>query len=325
MSSMGRLRKEKVPVRRITKARINYLSLCPRGKNLMPTVYKEAGVEAKLDVLLLKGTDELVEKGELIAVVYAPEKVDADQEVASEAVVKAMAYSHARGGFKLDLRHDEQPLSEDDAYVAESFLIQKGDPRFADVKDVNGKQVDVTGGWGVVVKLESPLLKGLYRQGAWAGVSMGGFASREADVVEKEDDMLDLETLKKAMADNNKSLAEAIVAGIVAATQKPADPIKKADDNFNPLDPKQVKARREKLQREQLLKSVDWDDPEAVAAYEEQLLKAEEEKAAIRASGQPLAKGDENQAPEGSSDDVLKKGFARGLKLAEIANKNRGK
>lgn len=165
--------------RRIKKARIKFLSLVPKGANRLPTIFKSDGhFELRM---LTKSMNEL---GELTAIVYAPEFRDSQGDIASADVIKDMLYAAAKEGVAIDMRHDGQALTKDQVFVAEQFLVQKGDPRFDGITDYDGKPVDPTGAWGVVIKIDDPGLRKLYREGGWEGVSMGGVAEVEQ---EKED------------------------------------------------------------------------------------------------------------------------------------------
>jgi hypothetical protein len=166
-------------MKKIKWANIDFISLCPRGKNRLKVLYKEDGrFEAGVSI---KKAPTFDKNGEIIAAIYLPNHMDMDGEFATESLaIKSMAYSHARNGSKLDLRHDEKPLTKDQAYVAESFIIQEGDPRFADLVDDDGQKVDATGGWGAVIKLEDPSLKSNYEFDGWEGVSLFGLAMIES-------------------------------------------------------------------------------------------------------------------------------------------------
>jgi hypothetical protein len=155
---------------RVLKARIKFLSLVKRGANKMPALYKAEG-ELVEHTTLMKFD---AEQGELLTVTFAAEYRDSDMTIASADVVKEMAYSHAESGFRLDLFHDGEALKPEQAFIAESFIIQKGDPRFADWKDNDGKPVDVAGGWGNVIKINSPELRAAVKDGSLSGVSVYG-------------------------------------------------------------------------------------------------------------------------------------------------------
>jgi hypothetical protein len=163
--------------RRIKKANIRFISLCPKGANQLPVLYKDDGAFEFQP--LVKGD---MEKGEIQAVVYAPELRDSQGDVADETVIRDMAHNFLKSGEGIDIRHNGKPVTKDQAHVAESFIIQKGDDRFKDMRTYSGMPVDVTGGWGVIIKVDDPTLRQEYRDGKWNGVSMGG-----SGVVQPED------------------------------------------------------------------------------------------------------------------------------------------
>jgi len=159
-------------MRKIKKAKISFISLCPRGMNQMPVLFKDDG-SFRMDTLI-KGDPV---EGELTAVVYVPDRPDKEGDFASREVIKEMAYEYVRDHRKLDLRHDGKALKPEQAFVAQNFIIQKGDPRFTDLRDYDGNPVDPEGGWGMVIKVDDPQLQKLYKDGEWNGVSMFGTAT----------------------------------------------------------------------------------------------------------------------------------------------------
>lgn len=191
------------PLRRITRAKIDFVSLCPRGANTLPVVYKgDDGFEFSM---LSKSLNEA---GEILSVVYAPGLVDSQGEFADRDVIKEMAYDFARRRGNVDIRHDGKPVPADKAYIAEHFLVAKGDPRFEGWKNYDGADIpDLTGAWAVVVKIEDETLREKYRSGAWNGVSMGGVAAREV--------------VKDEAAAGFLSMLKSLFGGIIP---KPANP-----------------------------------------------------------------------------------------------------
>jgi hypothetical protein len=286
------------------KARAQFISLVPRGANTLPTFYKsEDGFEIRT---LLKASDDA---GEITAVVYAPEVTDSQGDVASADVIKDMAYAFQKEGGQLDMRHDGKIIDKTRAYVAETFIVQKGDERFSSMKDYAGKPVDVTGAWAVVVKVEDPELRALYREGGWQGVSIGGFGEFEAP----EGTSMTKEELAGAFEALGKQLLEGLKQAAPAPVTKEAPavvPVFKGD----PSDLKAVRAHRQALQKQALLAQVDWSNAESVAAYEAELEKATE---ASKASNVPVTKG---EAYEDAATRLLKTHMAEGSKLAAIAN-----
>jgi len=163
-------------MRRLKKAKITHISLCPRGKNGLQTLWKsdDGTVEVKA---ISKGLNE---DGELLAVVYAPNRPDADNDFASALVIKEMAHEYNRDHRKLDIKHDGVVLEKEAAYLAESFIVAKGDERFLGWTGYDGQPAgDLTGAWAVLIKIEDQRLQKAYREGEWAGVSMFGTAAVE--------------------------------------------------------------------------------------------------------------------------------------------------
>ena len=151
-------------MRRIKKARIQFVSLVPKGANGIATIYKDDG-SFNFGLLVKDAGSAFADKGELVAVVYAPERRDSQGDIASAEVIKEALYESARNGFDIDIRHDGKAVPRDKAFVAESFIVQKNDPRFTDMKDYSGTPVDPTGSWGVVLKIDDQELRKLYREG----------------------------------------------------------------------------------------------------------------------------------------------------------------
>lgn len=301
-------------MRRILKAQVRFLSLCPKGANRLPALYKEDQPNGKGEIdfdarMLTKAAPDFKDKGELLAVVYAPDMVDSHGEYAPADVIREAMHDAAKSGLNVDIRHDEKALSKDDAYVAESFEIQKGDPRFADLKDYEGNPVDVTGGWGVLIKINNPDLRELYRKGEWQGISMGGSYLPEMAKADGESVTLlkriaallglkntyahqsislsgdiDMtgEELTKMLEVNNEKLAKAITEGLTSALKKEDGPASKKDDP-EPLaapmfkgdhgDAQAVEAHRMAVIRYNLAKDVDWANPDSIAEYQAKLSK----------------------------------------------------
>lgn len=329
-------------MRRIVSAKIKFLSLVPRGANQLPVIYKsDDGVELSS---LVKASDNFDEKGELLSVVYAPELRDSQGDIASADVIKEAMYSAAKDGFDLDIRHDGKALSKDDAYVAESFIVQKGDTRFDGFTNYKGEKVDVTGGWATVIKIDHEGLRKAYREGKWNGVSMAGtaeFASEKQDLdgfVEKlatllktpNDGDFDMkpEELSKILADNNQALLDGIAKALKPEGPAKEDKTEKQDETAkSPAGPKPVlkdatdaKAVAEyqtKLKAWKAAQDVDWDDPESVAEYQKSL--------AVDAEEDTVADADADIDKE-DSDEVkaLKKKLAKAQRASNAKGEGKG-
>jgi hypothetical protein len=322
-------------VRRIKRAKITFVSLCPRGKNQLPVLFKDDGtVELRT---LVKSEAE----GELTALVYVPERADTDGDHASAQVIKEMAHDYLRDGGKIDLRHDGKALPKDKAYVAQSFIVQKGDPRFEGMTDYNGKPVDAAGGWGMVVKIDDPELQQLYKDGQWNGVSMFGTAefeqSKEDEGVlqklltwakerfggqpnQEEPDMTEkkeFEALQKSVADL-AGLVKGLVSEREAEKAEAAKVAKEAEDKTQAEELARLKKENEELKK---AKAEGDEKPEELVKAEAELAKAQAEVEKLKkASNQDTKdrKDDAEDMPDGISkedQDLFKMGAAWGEAL----------
>lgn len=281
-------------MRRIKKASIKFISLVPAGANKIEPVYKADG---SVSFGTLIKADSFEEKGELTAVVYAPNLRDSQGDVADAEVVKQMAYDFIANGASIDINHDNKPVPHDRARVAETFIVQKTDERFHGWTDRDGNPIDLTGAWATVIKIDDPDLRKKYKNGDWAGVSMGGTAivEQEKADVEKLVELLtkainppnpnqqpsmtpqDLEVLKTALKEGFDSLAKAIVPTVETkkADAKPADdtPVFKGDASND----RHLELHARAVQLHHLKKAVKWDDAESIRTYREavSVLKAE--------------------------------------------------
>lgn len=283
--------------RRLKWAKVDYLSLCPRGANRMGVVYKDDDPERGTFAIesLTKEAASFDEKGEILAVGYPVEHRDAQGDIADADVVKELCYSFAQAGNKLDLRHNNQVIPRERAFVAENFLVQKTDSRFHGWKDNQGQVVDLTGSWGVVLKVEDPELRKLYRNGGWNGVS---FEGRVGFVVEKETnpkgEIMDFEKLLKAIQEGNQALVATLTKEIKEIVKPAAPaPVKKEDEepkfSGDPTNVDQLRKHLVAVRRYKLVKSVDLSDPDQLAAAIEQI---EQEQVAARAKETPDQKAE---------------------------------
>lgn len=291
-------------LRRLKAAKIRFLSLCERGKNLFPVIFKS---DDSFELQTLVKDDDLEARGELTAVVYAPEVRDAEGDIASPDVIKQMAYDFmkdTREGTGIDIRHNEKALPKEQAYVAESFIIQKNDPRFSRFKNAKGENIDVSDGWGVVLKIEDKELKEKYKTGQWKGISMGGVAKVEVEKQTNPDSSVEKvfnlilshlspkgaiemtsDEMKALLKESNESLAKSLsgtISGALSESLKSAlQPLLKAEpkkeDTSEPIvfegdpsDPEDVKKHLEKVE----ISKLDWNNPTQVQKYLAKIEKA---------------------------------------------------
>lgn len=340
--------------RRIKDAKIKFISLVPRGANRLPVLYKSAEQTAEFSTLT-KFDDE---RGELLSVVYAPEIRDAHGDIASADCIRKMAHSYAQDGKGVDIRHDEQPVAKDRAFVAESFIVQKGDSRFGDMKDDSGKPVDVAGAWAVLIKVLDQDLRRLYREGKWQGVSMQGPATLELEKNDAEDlhrEFLDglAKRLKgeqprendmdpKLLSDTIQKAIDAAIPVIVAKVKETQAPALATLPN--PRDAKAVRKHLESLEAKRLEAEIDWNDADAVRKHyeslstqgetdEQKVERLEKEAVSLREKLAKVTKSSTvpvgNQAPAPGptvSADISKdmqEGLSIGKRMASYANGSR--
>ena len=161
--------------RRIKKARCSIISLCPRGKNKTKALFKsddgEPLQEFAAAVQMRKSAEGLLD-----ILVYVPDQEDSEGDIANRAVIQDIAHNFipCMEGSGIDILHSLEPLSEEDAHICETSIIQKGDPRYADATDDDGNPIDPEGSWGVTIKLDNPAVRSLYETEGWHGASMYG-------------------------------------------------------------------------------------------------------------------------------------------------------
>lgn len=265
---------------RIKSAKITKLALCRRGMNGLRTLYKADDGTIQIETLM-KASADFAESGEILAVAWIPDHADKAGDWCERHVVKEMLYEHMREGAKLDISHDGKVLTREQAYVAEAFLIQKGDPRFEGWQTYTGHPVDVTGGWGTVIKVDDPALRKAHREDGWSGVSIEGTAvvddvpppiKKEDDMALTDDDVKKIRDLIKAEREaDEKAKAEALrkEQDEKAAKAKATEVVFEGDAN----DPKAVRKHLAKVKAAK----VDWNDPKQVEAHLASLCKADDE------------------------------------------------
>lgn len=281
-------------MKRIKKARIQFITLCPRGKNQMPVLYKADGTVA-FDALTKASEDA----GELTNIVYAAERPDTDDQLASAEVIKDMAHAFQKEGGQIDIRHDGKAVGSDKAYVAESFIVQKGDPRFADYTDYNGNAVDATGAWATVIKIDDPELRRLYREGEWNGVSMFGQGLLTVEKADEDDTPgwftkflsrvgiknttptpiqeinVEKQELQNILTEDRKALVADLVKALAPdpKTETKTEEVITKEDTIDLTDIKVVRELADKLAKEEAEKNFDMTDAKAVKELADKLAK----------------------------------------------------
>lgn len=147
--------------------RISFISLVPKGANGRKVVLKTAEGDPAhtLERPIVKADPG---NQRIYSIVYAPDEVDAQGEYATAEEIEKAAYEFMKGlnALNVDVKHSFQP---EGAFVAESWLVRKGDPLFPD---------EAEGAWAVGIKVEDPQLWQEVEKGGYQAVSMGGLADK---------------------------------------------------------------------------------------------------------------------------------------------------
>ena len=179
--------------RELKNIRVDFISLVKAGANGKVIILKNSDKTPVFDkVIKIKKTVEGVAYG----IVYAPDEVDAQGDFARADEIKKAAYEFMKNlsGRNVDKNHS---FEKQNAYIAESWLVRKGDPVFEKEKD---------GAWAVGIKLEDDKLIEGIKKGEIKGLSMAG----QAETVKKGDDSTGL----------IKGLADAIRSAFAKADDK---------------------------------------------------------------------------------------------------------
>lgn len=285
-------------MRRIKKAKVTHLALVKRGANHLPVLYKSADGSDEFKVeTLMKAAPNFDELGELLVVAYAPEYRDTQGDIADHEMCKEMGHSFMREGARLNIRHGSEEVPKEKAYVAESFTIQPSDERFHDFKDYSGNEVNVSGGWGALIKIEDKELRRLFREDGWNGVSIQGpykyveesessdNVQRALDLLHKQEQEMKPEELQAILKENRDALAVMVKEALQPAKPAEQSAEEKAAQAAKEAKPKPPEFKGDRLKKEDVLahvnalkafrlqETVDWSDPKSVENYYASLAK----------------------------------------------------
>ncbi|DAB35539.1 MAG TPA: hypothetical protein CFH80_09635 [Sulfurospirillum cavolei] len=159
--------------RRLSDINISHISLVKAGANGRTILFKSKE-DTPTHEVLVKFTKQDDVKGIVYGIVYEPEKVDSQGDIANAEEIEKAAYAFmkARNTLNVDKEHD---FSQAGAFVAESWIVKANDPIFP----------DAVGAWAVAIKVEDEALKADIKKGDIAGLSMAGIA--KAETVSEED------------------------------------------------------------------------------------------------------------------------------------------
>lgn len=149
---------------------VQFISLVRKGANQKTIIWKSGdGDPPRSWQVEIAKTDE--DKRLVFGIVYSPGEVDSQGDMTDAAEIEKAAYDFlkaSRTGDGVDKDHTFTP--ESGAFVAESWLVRKGDPVFQDQPE---------GSWGVAIKVDDDVLWDAVKKGEIGGLSMGGRADIE--------------------------------------------------------------------------------------------------------------------------------------------------
>lgn len=254
--------------RRILDGDIFFLSLVDVGANEVVPVLKGK------NLVKIESVAKMSKEGLLHTLIYGPDRVDTDGDTADKAGVQKLAHNYIRNmvGSGIDVMHNCKPVDSKDAYVCESFIIQKnGDDRFKGVQ-IDGRIIEDTteldGWWASIIKLNAPELREPFETGEWTGVSMYGSARVESvsksDFTQALANRLGINPTKENDMDE-KTLAAELAKALSPLVEKLETITKTVSAESTPVEPV--------VKTEPIEFEGDMDDLEDVAKHEEKIFR----------------------------------------------------
>jgi len=200
--------------RRLSDISVSHISLVKAGANGRTFLFKSKDEEPKHEVLV-KFTKQDDVKGIVYGIVYEPEKVDSQGDIANAEEIEKAAYDFmkSRNTLNVDKEHD---FSNVGAFVAESWIVKANDPIFP----------DAVGAWAVAIKVEDEALKADIKKGDIAGLSMAGSAKTET--VSEEDSNI-LKSIKEGFDTFIKSFEKAVSSKPTTVTKDEINTLLKSE------------------------------------------------------------------------------------------------
>lgn len=151
---------------KLTDLSVSFLSLVKTPATGKGMTLKAANGERPAAFDLVVKNDDMMRA---YGVVYAPDQEDAHGDTAdADTIRKAQAEFMREGRLKnIDTEHS---FTSEMAYVAESWLVRKGDPLFPDEPE---------GSWAVGIQIGDPDLWKQLKSGELTGISLAGIARME--------------------------------------------------------------------------------------------------------------------------------------------------
>ncbi|MFO7446220.1 MAG: XkdF-like putative serine protease domain-containing protein [Ignavibacteriaceae bacterium] len=160
----------------LKKVTVNFISLVDKAANMKRIIFKSADcsnppvisvLEEEKDYYKTISIAKYDEDQRIVyGIVYSPDEADTDGDFTSAEVIKQMAYEFmkSRNTNNVDQQHD---YTADEGYIAESWLLEKNDPRFPGEPE---------GSWAVGIKVTNNATWQKVKAGEITGLSMAGIA-----------------------------------------------------------------------------------------------------------------------------------------------------
>lgn len=163
---------------RLTNLDIHILSLVDKAANKRQLIIKnlnlpESSIELDKVCQIRKVDDE---KRMVYSVVYPANEIDAHGEFATASDVEKACHNFMRKSKTGNVDTQHNLVTDQDCFVAENWIIRKGDELFPEETDLDG--------WASGIKVENDEIWQKIKKGEITGVSMWGFAEK----VEEDED-----------------------------------------------------------------------------------------------------------------------------------------
>lgn len=196
---------------------IKFISFVGKPANRRGLILKDEDGARTFEIV--KTNDEM---RRAYGIVYAPDEQDAQGDWTDAGEILKAADDFMRAGRlkAVDENHDFEPK---DAFVAESWLIRKGDPLFPD---------ETPGAWAVGIQILDETIWNKLKKGELTGLSMAGTAAKTPENLRKDMDMDEkkfeelikgITDLTQGLADTAKSLSAAVEAQNAAVAKSAED------------------------------------------------------------------------------------------------------
>lgn len=274
---------------KLTDLSVSFLSLVKTPATGKGLTLKSKDGERPIPFELVHKNDDMMRA---YGVVYAPDQEDAHGDTASADTIRRAATEFMREG-RLKNIDAEHSFTAEMAFVAESWLVRKGDALFADEPE---------GSWAVGIQIGDPDLWKQLKSGELTGISLAGIARMEP---EPEDPANQRYTEKDA--ENVPGWFAAFVKAVTGATPT-KDPIEETEMDENEVQGivrDTLKAELGPAIKDALKSAGDPPKPEEPTEVQKEVA------AALKAAGV------EPKDPPAEGETEIEKAVAKGIETLE--------